>query len=272
MKKEVASTCLGVSILLALSWLPNIAQAQQTSWWEQQKAKNEQAAAAARAQSVPVQNEAQPAAPPATVSAPAYAPVTTAKAAAESPSYSYIEGGVGRLDVDMYGVNENGNGGYVRGSAAVTNNLYLFAGYDRAQKSWSQDTEKLSVAINQTEIGFGTRLPLSASTDFISELSLVRLDGDVDYSDTANPLNNLDGTDHLNAGKLMLGIRARPASSLELWLKGGYLRVDENFLIDNSGVGNIGFQYRFTPNFGLVGEAEFYKDVRFYRLGIRASF
>ncbi len=67
-------------------------------------------------------------------------------------------------------------------------------------------------------------------------------------------------------------VRARPVSNLELWAKAGYLRVDDNLLIDDSAVGNVGIQYRFTPTWGVVGEAEFYEDVRFYRLGVRASF
>lgn len=47
--------------------------------------------------------------------------------------------------------------------------------------------------------------------------------------------------------------------------------MDDNLLIEDSAVGNLGIQYRFTPAWGVVGEAEFYEDVRFYRLGVRAS-
>ena len=70
----------------------------------------------------------------------------------------------------------------------------------------------------------------------------------------------------------MLGVRGRPVRNFEYWAKAGYLRVDDNVLIDHSVVGTIGFQYRFSPVWGVVGEAEFYEDVRFYRLGVRASF
>ena len=77
---------------------------------------------------------------------------------------------------------------------------------------------------------------------------------------------------YLYAGKLMVGVHARPISKLEVWAKAGYLRVDDNLLIEDSAVGNLGIQYRFTPAWGVVGEAEFYEDVRFYRLGVRASF
>ena len=101
--------------------------------------------------------------------------------------------------------------------------------------------------------------------NFISELSLLRLGGKLDYKSRGY-------SDYLYAGKLMVGIRARPVSNLELWAKAGYLRVDDNLLIDDSAVGNVGIQYRFTPTWGVVGEAEFYEDVRFYRLGVRASF
>lgn len=58
----------------------------------------------------------------------------------------------------------------------------------------------------------------------------------------------------------------------EYWAKAGYLRPDDNLLIDHSVVGNLGIQYRFNPTWGVVGEAEFYEDVRLYRLGVRGSF
>ena len=107
--------------------------------------------------------------------------------------------------------------------------------------------------------------------DFISELSLLHLGGKLDAKDLDSPVNDLSGSEYLYAGKLMVGVHARPISKLEVWAKAGYLRVDDNLLIEDSAVGNLGIQYRFTPAWGVVGEAEFYEDVRFYRLGVRAS-
>lgn len=269
MKKDIGIACAGMAMLAAMLWAPT-ARAQSTSWWDQQKAKAAQAAAETREQGAAGQSAADTT-PPAAQPGPAYAPVAR-KEKIERPSYTHVEAGAGRVNVAMYGIDENGNGGYVRGSMAATDDIYVFGGYDRASKSYSAGTESLKIAIDQTEIGLGGSIPLSPRTDFISELSWLRLGGELDYKDQAYPQDDVSGSDHINAGKLMLGIHARPASSLELWTKAGYLRMDNNPLLEDSAVGNVGFLYRFTSNLGLMGEAEFYKDVRFYRVGVRASF
>jgi len=48
---------------------------------------------------------------------------------------------------------------------------------------------------------------------------------------------------------------------------------NSTFPVRKSPLGNIGVQLQLTPNFGLVGEADFYKkDLRYYRAGVRVSF
>ncbi|KAF1684838.1 hypothetical protein B1992_14055 [Pseudoxanthomonas broegbernensis] len=242
--------CLAVLATLAMA-VP--AHAQNSPWWDGHK---------------------DEAAVPGTAQSQAAAAPGRAAPAAAGPGYTYVEAGAARLDVDMYGLDESGNGGYARGSVALpdTDGLYLFGGYDRVSQSWNAGDERLKVAIDQAELGFGARLSLSSRTDFFSELSLLRLGARVDYEDRAYPQEGIRGSDHLQAGKLMLGIRGRPSPHAELWAKAGYVRVDDNLLIESSAVGNVGVQFKITPTWGLVGEAEFYDDLRFYRLGVRASF
>jgi len=262
MKRNPVSCGICVALLVGMAAMTD-AHAQRSPWWERQKA-----AQASEAASVAQDGAAQP-----VVQQPyqPYAPAVR-REKIEGPGYTYIEAGAARVDVDMYDVSESGNGGYLRGSLAITDDLYLFGGYDRVAKSWSVDAEHAKVTIDQAEFGLGASVSLSRRVDFTSELSLLRLGGKLDYKDRDYPEDDFSGSDYLYAGKLMLGIRARPVSNLELWAKAGYLRVDDNLLIDDSAVGNVGIQYRFTPTWGVVGEAEFYEDVRFYRLGIRASF
>lgn len=266
MKKGIRAACAGAAVLAAMAWMQD-AQAQRAPWWERQKAA-QAAAQAAEGDEVTAQADAMP--PP--VRQPLSHAPAIRREKIEGPGYTWIEAGVARLDVDLYDVGEHGNGGYARGSVAVTDNLYVFGGYDRVSKQWNMQGERLEIAIDQAEIGLGASLSLSPRTDFISELSLLRLGAKLDYRDREYPEDDFSGRDHLYAGKLMLGIRARPVPNLELWAKAGYLREDDNLLVDHSMVGNVGLQYRFTPEWGLVGEAEFYEDVRFYRLGVRASF
>lgn len=266
MKKEIRAACAGAAVLAAMAWMQD-AQAQRAPWWERQKAAQAAAQSAGGNEAVAQAGAAQ--SPPPQQAAPA--PMVR-REKIEGPGYTWIEAGVVRLDVDLYDASEHGNGGYARGSAAVTDTLYVFGGYDRVSKQWNMGSERLEIAIDQAEIGLGSRLFLSPRVDFVSEVSLLRLGAKLDYRDREYPEDDFSGRDHLYAGKLMLGIRARPVQNLELWAKAGYLRVDDNLLVDHSMVGNIGLQYRFSPQWGLVGEAEFYEDARFYRLGVRASF
>lgn len=271
MKTKFVSGGAGL-LLLATVGVAADAHAQRSPWWERQKA----------AQTATVAGE--PAAPGEAAQPPTqpYQPHASAirREKVEGPSYTYVEGGAARLEVDVkfavdgdvLHLDESANGGYLRGSVAVTDHLYVFGGHDRVSESWKADAERLKVTIDQTEIGLGNRIPLSSRTDFISELSMLRLGAKVSYRDLDYPEDDFSGSDHLYAGKLMLGFRGRPVPNFEWWAKAGYLRVEDDALIDHSVVGNVGLQYRFTPVWGLVGEAEFYEDVRFYRLGVRASF
>lgn len=269
MKNETGLAYLGLMTIASLFWTPS-AHAQHTSWWDQQKAKAAQANGNTANQAPTAQGNATPAPPVEQRIVSSEQSHTHEKQ--EGPTYTFVEAGVGRMDISSYGIKESGNGGYVRGSTAINESLYAFSGYNRASKSWHGGTERLKIAIDQTELGIGSNVRVSPRTDFISELSYVRLGGEVKYSDQAFPDDNISGSDHLNAAKLMLGFNGNISPNFNVWAKAGYLQVNSNYLIENSGLGNIGFQYRFTPNWGLVGEAEFYDDVRFYRLGIRANF
>ena len=265
MDMEFKTACAGMVMLVAMGWAQT-AHAQRSPWWERQKLA--QSAAETGSGEARTQAAATPAHAP---QYPAYAPAVS-REKIEAPAYSWIEAGAARLDVDVYDVKEHANGAYLRGSVAVADDIYVFGGYDRVSKTWGFDSERFKLAIDQAEIGLGSKVSLTERTDFISELSLLRLGAKLNYKDHDYPEDNFSGRDHLYAGKAMLGFRGRPVSNLELWAKAGYLWVDNNLLVDDSFVGNIGIQYRFTPIWGLVGEAEFYEDVRFYRLGVRASF
>ena len=275
MKKDIGLVGAGVVMLATLAWLPD-AQAQRSPWWERQKAAQaaQQATAAGASANAGGNAAVAPGAAsyPATGQGQAYVnPVRREQV--EGPAYTYIEAGAARMQVSAYDIDEHGNGGYARASLALTDNMYLFGGYDRVSRSYGlEDFGSAKIAIEQSQIGLGGSIALTPRVDFIGELSAVRLGASV-----STRLDILDGakvsiSDHLSAAKGMLGVRARPLDNLELWAKAGYLRVEDNLVIESSMVGNLGIQYRFTPVWGLVGEAEFYDDVQLYRVGVRASF
>jgi len=195
-------------------------------------------------------------------------------------------------------IGEKADGGYLRGSWDLGENFYLLGGYTAAKKSWTERDsglvsisgtiypvdfrEKNTVDVNQIEFGFGGYFQLSPNLDFYGDLTAIRLEGKERYRETASvPSLGISGTidsysekDHIYAGKLMAGLRVKPTASLELWGRAGYIRLEEEsgLLRRSSAVGNVGAQLQITPNFGLVGEAELYKDLRLYRAGLRLSF
>ena len=251
-KSVIAGLVLPLAVLTMAE-----AQAQQSSWWGKHRDSSAPAESAPEAVPQPVPQQQL-----------SYGQGSE-RATVTSPGYTYVEGGAARLDVDMYGIDESGDGGYVRGSMAVTDDLYVFGGYDRVSESWSGGSERLEVVIDQVELGLGSRIAVSQSTDFVAEASFLRLGAQLDYEDATLDVSLRD---HVYAGKYVLGFRGKPSARTELWAKAGYVWVDDNLLVESSMVGNVGGQFQFTPVWGLVGEAEFYEDLTFFRLGIRAQF
>jgi len=184
------------------------------------------------------------------------------------------------------------DGGYLSGSWDLGENFYLLGSYTKTKKDWKEQwlltdgtgtydiRRKLDVDLEQAVVGFGGYYPLTQSVDFFGDLSAIRLDWDGDIRATATnvatgAVGNAKGRDkdHVYGGKLSAGVCAKPLSMLELWGKGGYLRMGENdFMKKNYATGNLGAQFLITPNLGLVGETEISKDLRIYRAGLRLSF
>ncbi|AUZ54479.1 hypothetical protein B1L07_04430 [Stenotrophomonas acidaminiphila] len=154
MKKEIRAACAGAAVLVAMAGMQD-AQAQRAPWWERQKA----AQAAAQADGGETATQADAARP--AIPQPASQAPLVRREKIEGPGYTWIEAGVARLDVDLYDAGEHGNGGYARGSVAVTDGLYVFGGYDRVSRDWNMGVQQLEVAIDQAEIGLGTSLSLS---------------------------------------------------------------------------------------------------------------
>jgi Ax21 family sulfation-dependent quorum factor len=183
-------------------------------------------------------------------------------ASAEGLSYSYVEGGYTRVNVDtgVSGFDPELDGGYIRGSAALGENFTVFGGYSK-----TQDDVRVGGFVNTfdtdfetAEIGFGYHADISDRADFIAELSYLRQEISIE---------NVSGEG--KGGKLNLGIRGEMTDNLEGWVKAGYIDGGD---FEGDFVGTLGGQYKFNQTWGIVGEVEFVDETTQFMLGARASF
>lgn len=261
--------------LICATTLATTANAQSTRWWDKYRPATTPPAQPASPQ--PAAQQSDPASSP--PAATATRPGTSAELAvidvgtnrpSLQPRNAYVEAGYNRVALNDELGDEKAGGAYVRGSLPLTDDLYLFGSHGQVSKTWGDgEGSRLEVEIDQTEVGIGNSIDISSQTAFVTELSYARLSAKVEVE---IPGLDFGARDSLNAAKFILGLRSRPSLRTELWAKAGYLWLEDNLLLEDSPVAILGGQLLLTPTWGLVGEAEIYEDLRYFRLGLRASF
>ena len=190
-------------------------------------------------------------------------------AAAESMSYTYVEGGWTQLRVDMSGQSDfSTNGGYVRGSFAIAEQVNVFGGWSTVSDKTNQPYYSVKYTFEQPHVGIGYHMPISDRLDFTADLAWKRRSAETKYR--SDEFGNETLKYSVNTGAANLGVRGKPSRKTEAWLKAGYLDGSSNF--KGSWTGTVGGQVNFTRNWGLVGEALFYDRFTEYSVGVRASF
>ncbi|MFC3551882.1 outer membrane beta-barrel protein [Lysobacter cavernae] len=194
-------------------------------------------------------------------------------ASAGEISYSYIEGGYAQLnqklpdvavDGDLARIDDIEAGGFfIAGSAELGESFHLFGGY----KSGSDDVGvtilgigggSADVDMSQLNLGLGYHHGLSERADLLTEISYLGTEVDVEGE-------NNEGDD----ARLAIGVRGLLADSLEGWIKGHYTDGD---VYDGEFGATVGAQYKFSPAWGISGEAELVDDTSLFTVGLRASF
>jgi len=188
-------------------------------------------------------------------------------AAAEGLSYTYVEAGWNKIEVnDDWLGDPDADGGYLRGSVAIARNVHLFGGYASVSKTYRYDDARIKYELAQPEFGIGYHQAFSERLDFTADLAWLRLNGKARLD---VPGESVSAREHANGGRVSLGLRGKPSPRTELWLKAGYLDGSD---FDGSFVGTLGGQINFNRTWGLVGEVEVIEDFSRYGLGLRASF
>lgn len=180
-------------------------------------------------------------------------------ASANDLSYTYVEGSLARMNLDLDGFGDvDFDGGQLRGSVKVADALYLFGGYGRVRN----DDAGIDIDFNESQFGLGFRAPVGAGADFIAEIGLVRQE-----------IKAVGERDHADGGRLSLGFRGQSGGTLEGWVKGSY---NDGGDFDGDFSATLGAQLKFNPTWGLVAEIEHGDlgdlELTRYSVGVRASF
>lgn len=193
-----------------------------------------------------------------------------AASAAESMSYTYVEGGWTQQQISVPGSNPKLDGGYIRGSFAIADQVNVFGGYSSTSKTYRFDDGfgeyRIKNTIDQPELGIGYHMPMSDRLDFTADIAWMRINNELKYDDGVESYTDKF---HTNAGRGSLGLRGKPSRATEAWLKAGYIDGSD---MDGVWIGTLGGQIGFNQTWGVVGEVQYFDDITQYSVGVRASF
>lgn len=175
-------------------------------------------------------------------------------ALADGFSYTHVDGGYARTDIDrdVFGLDVSGEGFVVGGSLAVSGNVHVFAAFSDQDFDFDLNLQTLSV-------GAGVNWPLHANLDIVGRVSYVK-------SDIDGPLGTSVTDDGFAVGA---GLRGRVVEHVEL--EGGFVYVS----LDDGGsdtTPRFGARYLLTDSFALGADVTLEDDVTTWSIGARLNF
>lgn len=178
-----------------------------------------------------------------------------ASAHAGDLSYTYAEGGFGRMDID--GIDE-GDGYFVGGSLEFGERWLGFAEYGTAEF----DQSGVNADVDQLQVGFGGHFAMADNVDFVGRLAYV--DQTVDVS---SPFGG--GSVSESGHMLSAGVRGRALTKLDLM--GAIEYVDLGDAGTDTGLALRGV-YDFTELFSLGARVGYSDDTSQYGMFARFRF
>lgn len=182
----------------------------------------------------------------------AVAGMTTANAG--DLSYTYAEGGFGRVDLDNI---DTGDSYFLGGSLAFGTNWLGFAEYSKSDFSQAG----ADANVDQFQIGFGGHFPMTDAVDFVGKLAYV--DESVDVN---TPFGN--GTADDSGYMLSAGVRTQVLEKLDLTGAVEYVDFGDS---DDTGLSLRGL-YEFTDMFSLGARVGYSDNSSAYGVFARFSF
>lgn len=168
--------------------------------------------------------------------------------------YTFVQGGY----YNDFNSGADSHGWSGSGQFAVGQNFFLSGGAGRTEIDGQPNH------FDGGQVGGGFHVPISAQTDFIGELQYGR--------ETSSAVSG-----HATTYTGDVGVRSALAPHFEGWVKAGYTNASSDFGGVDEGsrgrvFGNLGGEYKFNKNVGLVSEVTFVRDEQQVFVGPRINF
>lgn len=138
-------------------------------------------------------------------------------ASAEGLSYSYVEGGWNRTEINVNDDSDDIDGGYIRGSWQIAQPVYLLASYERATKDYNLGSGfVIDGTLQQATLGIGYRQEMTERVEFTADISVLRTKVESDLRLRGRSIDN--ASDSTNLGFANLGLRGKPSPRTEAWV------------------------------------------------------
>jgi Ax21 family sulfation-dependent quorum factor len=165
-------------------------------------------------------------------------------------SYSYIEGGWQKFDIDG---GTNADGWVANGSAALGENFHIYGGYGQSE------LDRTNIDADTWRLGVGWNTGINASNDLVVRANYVEAKTDIPGFQSVKA----DGYE------AEVGVRTAFGDRFETYAAAGYVDVERG---SGDFYGKLGGQYKFTPAFGIVAQATLADGGNEYFVGPRLSF
>jgi hypothetical protein len=172
-------------------------------------------------------------------------------------SYSYVEGGWTRANVEFDANNDADFDGFtVRGSYGF-NQFHVFGAYGTVNNDELVDTD-----VNESQLGVGIHHAVADNADVIGEVSYQRQEVEAEAF-------GLRASDHVNSYRVSVGFRGQLGQHFEANVKANYVDGSD---VDSEFTPSAGVLVKFNQTWGLFADLEKAQNLTRYAVGVRASF
>lgn len=176
----------------------------------------------------------------------------SASVSAQGLDYNYLQASYGRVDLDVAGLDVDGDGFGISGSFSVGDNFHLFGEYQTADMGSGVDLSFL-------ELGGGYHTDISPNMDVYANIGYIEIEVDSPGPGSADEDGFFVG----------LGLRGAVSEAVELFGGIDYIDFDD---ADSETRANAGFVLDLTDKFSVGLKASFWDDVDIYQLNARFYF